>query len=144
MRPLAFTYSGTVAAPMGDVFALLADPTRLPEWLPGCRAVVPGAGGKGARHRLSVDRGGRRTEIVIEIIEYDPPTAYGWVEILHRRGAKTFFKLGFQGGSTAITMKQVWVPGSWRTWLLGQFYRRRNAHRTFDRLLQNVRKLLTK
>jgi uncharacterized protein YndB with AHSA1/START domain len=146
MRPVAFTYSGTVAVPIADVFDLISDPTRLPEWLPGCHAVVPGSAtrAKGERHRLTVEREGRQTDIVIEIIEYQPPTAYAWVEILHRRGAKTFFKLGFQGGSTRITMKQVWTPPGWRAWLLGQVFRRRNAHRTFERLLQNVRTLLTK
>jgi hypothetical protein len=78
------------------------------------------------------------------VIEYTPPTTYAWVEIIHRRGSKTFFKLEFQGGVTRITMKHVWVPASWRAWLLGQFYRRRNSHRMFDGLLQNLRMALTR
>jgi hypothetical protein len=41
-------------------------------------------------------------------------------------------------------MKHVWTPASWRHWLLGHFYRRRNAHRMFDGLLQNLRKALTR
>jgi len=55
-----------------------------------------------------------KADAVIEVIEYEPPTTYAWVEIIYRRGSKTFFKLDFQGGTTKITMKCVWVPASWR------------------------------
>ncbi len=48
----------------------------------------------------------------------------------------------FRGGGRRITMKYVWTPASWRAGLLGQFTRRRNAHRMFDGLLQNLRKAL--
>ncbi len=114
MRPIAFTYTGTVGVPIDEVFELLTDPTRMPEWLPSCTAAVPGPKrrGKGDRHRLHFERQGRKTDAVIEVIEYERPTSYGWVEIIHRRGAQTFFKLEFHGGSTRITMKQVWTdPG---------------------------------
>jgi uncharacterized protein YndB with AHSA1/START domain len=146
MRPLSFTYTGTVGVPIDEVFDLLTDPTRMPEWLPRCTAAVPGPGrkGKGDRHRLRFEHQGRKTNAVIEIIEYAPPTSYGWVEIIHRRGTQTFFKLEFHGGSTRITMKQVWTPASWVAWLQGQFSRRRHAHKMFDGLLQNLRKVLTR
>ncbi len=146
MRPVSLTYAGTVGVSIEKVFELISDATRMPEWLPNCTAAVPGPThrAKGARHRLRFERQGRKIDIVIEVIEYEPPTTYGWVEIIRRRGSKTFFKLQFAGGSTHITMKQVWVPTNWRSWLLGQFYRRRNAHRMFDGLLQNLRKALTR
>ncbi len=146
MRPVSFTYHGTVGVSIDRVFELIADPVRMPEWLPNCTFAVPGPNrkGKGDRHRLHFERNGRKADAVIEIIEYVPPTTYGWVEIIHRRGAKTFFKLEFQGGSTRITMKHVWTPATWRAWLLGQFYRRRSAHGMFDGLLQNLRKALTR
>ncbi len=146
MRPVSLTYSGLVGVSIEDVFQLISDPARMPEWLPNCTAVVPGPGrkGKGDRHRLHFERNGRKADAVIEVIEFVPPTSYGWVEIIYRRGSKTFFKLEFQGGVTRITMKHVWVPAGWRAWLLGQFYRRRNAHQMFDGLLQNLRKALTK
>lgn len=146
MRPVSLTYTGTVGVGIEEVFELLTDPTRMAEWLPNCISVVPGPQnrGKGDRHRLHFERSGRKAAAVIEIIEYAPPTGYGWVEIIHRRGSKTFFKLEFQGGTTRITMKCVWMPASWRAWLLGQFYRRRSAHKMFDGLLQNLRKALTR
>jgi len=146
MRPASFVYHGTVGVPIDEVFELLTDPTRMPEWLPGCTAAVPGPSrrGKGDRHKLRFEREGHRVDIVIEIIDYEPPTSFGWVEIIRRRGSQTFFKLQFAGGATHITMKHVWVPATWWAWLLGQFYRRRNAHRMFDGLLQNLRKALTR
>ena len=146
MRSSSFTYSGSIGAPIEKVFALISDPTRIPQWLPHCSAVVPAPEirGKGDRHRIQFEHGTRPRDAVIEIIDYVPPTTFGWVEIYQRRGSKTFFALAFQGGSTRITMKYVWAPVNWRSWLLGQFFRRRNAHRTFDALLQNLRKVLTK
>jgi len=146
MRPISLTYSGLVGVPIEEVFELLSDASRMPDWLPNCTAAVPGPSkkGKGDRHRIHFERGGRKADAVIEVIEFVPPTTYAWVEIIHRRGAKTFFKLEFQGGATRITMKHVWAPSGLRAWLLGHFYRRRSAHRMFDGLLQNLRKALTR
>ena len=146
MRPISLTYSGLVGVPIEEVFELLSDASRMPDWLPNCTAAVPGPTrkGKGDRHRIHFERSGRKADAVIEVIEFVPPTTYAWVEIVHRRGAKTFFKLEFQGGTTRITMKHVWAPSGLRAWLLGHFYRRRSAHRMFDGLLQNLRKALTR
>ena len=146
MRPISLTYSGLVGVSIEEVFQLLSDASRMPEWLPNCTAAVPAPTkkGKGDRHRIHFERDGRKADCVIEVIEFVPPTTYAWVEIIHRRGAKTFFKLQFQGGATRITMKHVWTPSGLRAWLLGHFYRRRSAHRMFDGLLQNLRKALTR
>ncbi len=146
MRPVSLTYSGTVGAPIDRVFALITDPARMPEWLPSCRAVTPAPKltGKGDRHRILFERDGRRVDAEIEIIEYTPPHNYGWVEIRRRKGSRTYIHLQFQGGATKITMKYVWEPAGLRAWLLGQYYRRRDVHRMFDSLLQNLRKVLTR
>jgi uncharacterized protein YndB with AHSA1/START domain len=146
MQATSFTYSGTIGAPIDKVFAIISDPTRMPEWLPRCRAVIPAPEirGKGDRHRIQFEHGVRPRDAVIEIIDYTPPLTFGWVEVYQRRGSKTFFALGFEGGSTKITMKHIWTPANWRSWLLGQFYRRRNARKMFDALLQNLRKVLTR
>src|SRR5207253_3953364 len=116
MRPVSLTYTGTVGVSIQDVFDLISDPSRMAEWLPNCLSVVPGpiGKGKGDRHRLHFQRQGRKAGAVIEVIEYQPPAPYAWVEIIFRRGSKTFFKLDFQGGTSKITMKCVWVPASWR------------------------------
>src|SRR5216117_3330293 len=136
----------SIGAPTDRVFALITDPARMPEWLPGCRSVTPAPKltGKGDRHRILFERDGRRVDAEIEIIDYNPPYTYGWVEIRRRKGARTYFALQFQGGATKVTMKHIWEPVGLRAWLLGQFYRRRNSYQTFDSLLQNLRKVLTR
>ena len=146
MRPVSFTYSGTVPAPIDKVFALISDPMRMPEWLPRCVAVKATTNdarvGKGSRFKVTFQRDANRHEAVIEIIDFQSPHSFGWVEIYHRAGSKTFFGLGFAGGSTKVTLKHIWQPTGFRSWLNGQFYRRRNSHRMFDGLINNLRKAL--
>src|SRR6266516_2977607 len=134
MRPISLTYSGLVGVPIEEVFELLSDASRMPDWLPNCTAAVPGPSkkGKGGRHRIHFERDGRKADCVIEVIEFVPPTTYAWVEIIHRRGAALEPELEEGLGAAA----------GLRAWLLGHFYRRRSAHRMFDGLLQNLRKAL--
>ncbi len=145
-RPVTVTFSGTIGAPIEKVFALLTDPARLPDWLPHCQAVKAGnpERGKGEHWRLLFHNGLRKIDVEIEIIDYSPPYTFGWVEHRRRAGTKHFFKLQFSGGATRITMKHSWTAPNLRAWLLGHLYRRRNAKRMFDGLLQNLRKLLTR
>src|SRR5437899_12977424 len=107
MRPSSLTYSGHVGVSIEAVFRLLTDPTRMAEWLPNCVSVVPGPQGKGKgdRHRLHFERNGRKADAVIEVIEFVPPTSYGWVKIIQRRALITFFTLYFQFVSTRLTIK---------------------------------------
>jgi uncharacterized protein YndB with AHSA1/START domain len=148
MRSVSFTYSARVPAPIDRVFALISDPLRMPEWLPRCvgvKATTPDRGpGKGARYKVTFQRESNRHEAVIEIIDFQPPHTFGWVEIYHRAGSKTFFGLGFEGGSTKVSLKHIWQPTGFRSWLNGQFYRRRNAHRMFDGLINNLRRALVR
>ena len=146
MKPMSFTYSGTVGSPIDRVFELITDAARMVEWLPGCRKVTPSPNrtGKGARHKIEFQRKGKRVDSEIEILEYTPPTGYGWVEVRGRKGSKTFFALRFEGGATLVTMKYVFTPAGLRAWLNAHVYRRHHAHRMFDSLLQNVRKALMK
>jgi len=39
MGPVSFTYSASVPSPIDNVFALISNPLRMPEWLPRCIAV---------------------------------------------------------------------------------------------------------
>ena len=145
MKPVSLSYSSTIGAPIERVFALISDPARIPEWLPRCTGVQPDEErkGKGARHRIRFEHGGKRHEAVIEVIEYQPPTGYGWIEHYRRRGSKTFFGLNYAGGATRISMKHIWVPAGWHAWILGQFYRRRNANRMFEALVNNLQRIVT-
>ena len=132
--------AGDIAAPVDRVFALLVDPRRLPDWLPGCYAV----GGspmvyKGAQ--LLVRFGLRTT--ALEITDFVPPTSLGWAELGARAGSKTFFQLGFAGATTAIKMKHISTFSSLRAWLRAKLKNRRDPHRQLDQTLQNLRKLTT-
>ena len=134
------TLSGDIAAPVDEVFALLVDPRRIPDWLPGCY----GVGGspmvyKGARLLV---RFGRRTT-TLEITDFIPPTSLGWAEHGTRAGSKTFFKLGFAGATTAIKMMHVSTFSSVRAWLRAKLKNRRDPYRQLDQTLQNLRKLTT-
>lgn len=145
MGPVSFTYSASVQSPIDRVFALISDPLRMPEWLPRCVAVKATTSdrvGKGARYKVTFQRDAHRHEAVIEIIDFQAPHTFGWVEIYHRAGSKTFFALSFAGGSTKVTLKHIWQPTGFRSWLNGQFYRRRNSGRMFDGLINNLRKAL--
>jgi len=144
MRSVAITLSGIVAAPIDRVFDLLTDPQRAPDWLPGCQSVrVNGSPGrKGERWHLRVRTPFRLADLQIQILEYTPPTGFAWQEIVPRSGSKTYFKLGFQGGTTGVTMKHVWTPPSFSAWLKGFWFRRRKLGRQFDGALQNFRKIL--
>src|SRR2546426_10864103 len=122
--------------PLHFFFLMIRRPPRSPLFpyttlsrSPGCRAVPPTPAaqrkGKGDRHRLQYDRDGRQSEAEIEIIDYNPPETYGWIEISGRPQERTLFALAFQGGATKVTMRDVWVPANWRAWLRGQLFRRR-------------------
>ena len=147
MGPVSFTYSASIPSGIEKVFALISDPLRMPEWLPRCiavKATTQGRVGKGARYKVTFQRATTQHESVIEIIDFSAPHTFGWLEIYHRVGSKTFFGLRFEGGSTKVSLKHIWQPSGFRSWLNGQFYRRRNARRMFDGLINNVRKALTR
>ncbi|MFN2571733.1 MAG: SRPBCC family protein [Gemmatimonadales bacterium] len=132
--------AGDIAAPVDRVFALLADPRRIPDWLPGCY----GVGGaplicKGAR--LLVRFGPRTTSF--EITDFLPPNTLGWAEEGARTGSRTFFHLAFAGATTALRMKHVWTPQTLGAWFKSKLKDRRNTHRVLDMTLQNIRKLTT-
>src|SRR5260370_11841720 len=93
MRPVSLTYSGAVGVPIDDVFNLISDAARMPEWLPYCTSAVPGPTrkGKGDRHRLTFENQRRKTHVVIEIIEFVPPTTLAWIEVVNRRVSQPFF-----------------------------------------------------
>jgi len=93
----------------------------------------------GARYHFEM---GGKSRVEIEIIDFQPPRTIGWLEHRRRKGNKVFLKLDYQGGATKLTIRYIWQPHSFRSWLLGQFYRRRDARRMFNGTLQNLRKAL--
>jgi uncharacterized protein YndB with AHSA1/START domain len=139
MRPVRYTLIDHISAPIDEVFAVLTDPRRLEQWLPGCGAVVTdGAIGKGSR--LQVQFGGRTTDL--DIVDFHPPRTFGWVERGQRRDYKTFFQLDPTSGATAVTIQEVWMPSSILAWIRGRFFSKRNVLRHQREILRNLRSLL--
>src|SRR5258708_35453051 len=93
---------------MAELFDILSDPARIPEWMPHCRAAkCDGPLRKKPRVTLEF---GRRT-IELAITPFTAPTTLGWTEHSPRDGAQLFFQLAFAGGTTALPGKEGW-PGS--------------------------------
>ena len=143
-KPVSHTHEGAVAAPIETVFALLTTPARIPEWLPGCSAIAPKDGDMKVGARFHLEMGHHNIRVEIEILDYVLNRTFGWIEHRRRPGQKTFVKLGYQGGATMVTLRYVWIPKGIKGWLMGQFYRRRDAARMFNGTIQNLRKALTK
>jgi uncharacterized protein YndB with AHSA1/START domain len=137
--PSALTLSASIPAPAERIFAILSDPAKIPDWLPGCREILPAAPlRKGAA--ITARFPGRDTELVIT--ELIPPTSLAWTD-RRRSGSRTYFLLQFAGGNTTLTMKDVWQPAGFGSWLRGKLLRRRDTKKRFDSIVQNLRKLLS-
>jgi hypothetical protein len=81
---------------------------------------------------------------VFEVVDFQAPSTFGWVEHGGREGAKTFFRLDFAGGATALTVKDVWRPPSFIAWIKATLFPKRNTKRQMDRAVQSLRLAVTK
>ena len=124
---------------MSEVFDILSDPERIPDWLPGCRAAKC-EGPLRKKSRVTLSFGRRAVDFVVS--EYSAPTSIAWTELAPRDGAQIFFQLAFGGGTTKLTVKEVWPTAGIRG-LWGKLFGRRNAKRLFDGVVQNLRKIAT-
>jgi len=139
MRPMSHTLIESVAASVVQLFALLTDPLRIPEWMPGCDSVhcqTPLR--KGARFTA---RFGRR-ETEFEVVDFAPPATFGWVERGQRHGWKTFFRLDTTPLATAVTIRTVWIPRSFGASLRARFFEKRSARQQLTMILANLRRIL--
>jgi hypothetical protein len=125
---------------MSELFDILTDPARIPAWLPHCHAANCD-GPLRKKSRVTLEFGRRTVELVV--IAFAAPTTLGWAETRPRKGAQTFFQLDFGGGTTTLTFKEVWPDAGLKAWLMGNLFRRRNAMKRFDGMIQNLRKIAT-
>ncbi|HYL20365.1 MAG TPA: GNAT family N-acetyltransferase [Gemmatimonadales bacterium] len=136
MRVIRHTLIESVHAPCEQVFAILADPARMPQWLPGCTAVeTDGPLHRGTR--LVVHFGERLTEF--EITDLNPPATVVWEERGGRNGSKTLIQLDAVRGSTRITVRHVWAPVSFLAWWRGRVLVKRRVERTLRGILRGLR-----
>ena len=139
MAAATFTFSAQIPAPMSELFDILTDAARIPTWLPQCHA-ASSDGPLRKKSRLTLEYGRRTVTVVIS--EFTAPTSLAWTEQKPRHGAQLFFQLAFGGGTTTLTVKEVW-PATGIRGLWGKLFGRRNAKRRFDGMVQNLRKIAT-
>ncbi len=139
MEPVVYTLTTVVPAPMDRVFEILTDPHRMAQWLPAARAVEAIAPlKKGSRLRIVFDT----REAEIEIVDHNPPTVFGWSERAGRRAWRTYFRLEFAGGSTHLTVQQVWQAPSLLAWIKVKLRQHRNVTVQMEGMVQNLRMVL--
>ena len=142
MKPIEHTLVTQVGAPIERVFAVLTDPERIPTWLPMCESIeTDGPMRRGSKLRV---RFADHRLTTFDIVDFQPPRTFGWIERGGREGAKTFFRLDFAGGATALTVKDVWTPPSFMSWFRARFFPKRNTKRQMDRAVQSLRLAVTK
>src|SRR2546425_7166616 len=124
MHPVSRTVLQTLSVSIERVCALLTDPSRMAEWLPACAGTQSDKPlRKGVRFKVRF--GQRMTEF--EVVDFTPPTTFGWVERGERTGWKTFFRLDPTAESTAVTVRDVWAPRSLVAWLRGRLFEKRRV-----------------
>ena len=139
MRQVSHTLIEQVRAPIDQVFTALTDPRSLERWLPGCSAVLAsGPVRKGSR--LTAQFGPRTTEF--DVVDFQPPNTFGWVERGQRKNCKTFFRLDSGRVSTAVTIRQVWTPPSVGAWIKGRLFPKRDVPRHSKQIVQRLRTML--
>jgi uncharacterized protein YndB with AHSA1/START domain len=139
MRPVSHTIIHSVPVSIERVFALLTDPARIAQWLPGCGGIESkGPLKKGVRFKARF--GERLTEF--EVVDFAPPTTFGWVERGQRHGWKTFFRLDANAGATAVTVRDVWAPQTFIAWLRGRLFEKRRVDGQLEAILANIGKIL--
>lgn len=139
MRQVSHTLIEHVRAPVDAVFDALTDPRCLEQWLPGCSAVLTqGPVRKGSKLRAQF--GARTSEF--DVVDFQPPNTFGWVERGQRRNTKTFFRLDPGQATTAVTIRQVWTPPSLVAWVRGHMFPKRNIQRHSKAILAGLRSVV--
>src|SRR2546427_11127209 len=107
MRSVSHTLINSIRAPIERVFALLTDPARIAQWLPGCDGVqsdVPLR--KGVRFKARF--GGRQAGV--EVAGFSPAPTFRREGRGGRDGWKTLFRVDASAGATAGPIRGVGTP----------------------------------
>jgi uncharacterized protein YndB with AHSA1/START domain len=106
-----------IAATPEEVWAVVTEPKRAPEWFTFAERVevLGGPDGVGQKQRQHGRWGRRAAEIDREIIEYDPPRAYAWHHLAERLNGKpapqfarsTRFRISLEPSGTGTTFVRL-------------------------------------
>jgi len=135
MRGVRTVSGGPIPATAERVFAYLANPDRIPEWLPGCDgAHLEGPIAKGA---VIQARFGPRVA-GFEIIEHGPPSPLAWSERKQRASSVLSFRLDAVEGGTMVTDGEAERAPSVLTAIWGFLRSRRTPHGRVESILQRI------
>ena len=139
-----------IAAAPAEVWDVVTEPMRAPEWFTFAERVevLDGDPGVGQRQRQHGRWGRRSAEVDREIIGYDPPSAYGWRHLAERLDGKpapqfarsTEFRISLEpsGTGTLVRLHVAQEPASALKGLVMRAFGTRDvaAHleRSLDRL----------
>jgi uncharacterized protein YndB with AHSA1/START domain len=70
----SFTHSVTIPRPPEEIFPWLLEADRVPQWTSNLERYEPaGAVGPGSRILQSLEIGGQRFDVTMEVVRYEPP-----------------------------------------------------------------------
>lgn len=153
-RMIEVTRHITVPAPPGDVWPLVDDPVRLPEWFTFAESAELLEGeGMGRRQRIHGRWGNKRSEVDQVVVEHDPPRRLAWKHEAERLdgkpaprfAAETVFTIELEpvGDRTTVTLMSQQVPAGvlkgLAIWLFGRREVTGHMDRSLNRLAELVR-----
>jgi uncharacterized membrane protein len=145
---------GLVESPVEQVWPLVADVARVPEWFTFAERmeVVEGTG-VGRRQRLHGHWGKRRSEIDQEITEFDPPRALAWRHVAERLDGKpapvfaksTRFRIVLEprDGATLVRLESRQEPASAVKGLVMRLFGTREVAQHLERSLARLARVAT-
>lgn len=138
-----------VAAPPEQLWPLVSDPARLPEWFTFALGgeVVEGEG-IGRRQRMHGEWGSKRSEIDQEVVEFDPPRRIAWVHLAERLDGKpaprfaatTRFTVDLtpDGDGARVRLHSAQEPASLARGLVMRLFGSREIAQNLDRSLARL------
>jgi uncharacterized membrane protein len=139
----------TVPAPPSEVWPLVDDVTRLPEWFTFAEsAELLGGAGVGRRQRIYGRWGKKRSEVDQVVVEHDPTRRLAWRHEAERLdgkpaprfAAETVFSIDLEpvGDNTTVTLTSRQVPAGWLRGLAIRLFGRREVTGHMDRSLERL------
>jgi carbon monoxide dehydrogenase subunit G len=109
-----FEISALIDRPVLDVFTFICNPLNLPKWqtmIAGIEQVTPGAVGVGSKYKVSAEMLGRKIDGVMEVVEYQPPTRFGFVNNAGPLQVTVMVTLKPVGTGAKVTLNAQGEPG---------------------------------
>jgi carbon monoxide dehydrogenase subunit G len=125
-----------MSAQVERVFDAISDIKQLRAWFPRCESAEWADGAtpaKGARRVIMLEVKGRRLRSEQEVVEYDPPTSFGWRHVADTIDGKPFemlaepslrFDLAPKDGGTKVQVTATWGLKGLKAKLAGHIVRR--------------------